>query len=222
MSRFILALPLLSLALCSCHNDDSASVSQIYQVPIESQPIVAVVPVIDNTKTSYDWNLSDELSSSIYAHLAERDHLRLVSSSKVRLKTKPLLEKNNPFDSDISWIKKNFRDEEFVVFLELVEHEEVLADARKKKPDPEKSSAELRMSLRIRAFDLRGSEPVVVLQELATDTYFIHPQFNQVNFYQVSWKDPTFEMSPVGLAHEKFTKEIARRIDDYILLTLNK
>jgi hypothetical protein len=222
MSRFILALPLLSLALCGCHNDDSTSVSQMYQTPIESQPIVAVVPVIDNTKISCDWNLSDELSSAIYAHLAERDHLRLVSSSKVRLKTKPLLEKNNPFDADISWIKKSFREEEFVVFLELVEHEEVLADARKKKPEPANSSAELRMSLRIRAFDLRGNEPVVVLQELASDAYFIHPQFNQVNFYQVSWKDPTFEMSPMGLAHERFTKEIARRIDDYILLALKK
>lgn len=222
MSRFILALPLLALSVCGCHNGDSISLSQLYQAPLESQPIVAVVPVIDNTKANCDWNLSDELSSSIYAHLAERDHLRLISSSKVRLKTRPLLEKNNPFGSDINWIKRNFREEEFVVFLELVEHEEVLADARKKKPDPEKSSAELRMSLRIRAFDLRGNEPVVVLQELATDAYFIHPQFNQVNFYQVSWKDPTFEMSPMGLAHERFTKEIARRIDDYILLALKK
>lgn len=222
MSRFLCSLPLLALTLCGCYKDQNDALSQLHLTPLSSPPLVAVVPIIDNTKTHYDWSLSDELSSSLYAELTDLDHLTLMSSSKVRLKTKPLLEKNNPFDTDTSWVKKSFKEEEFVVFLELVEHEEVLADARKKKPEPEKSSAELRLSLRVRAFDLRGNEPVVILQELANSNYFIHPQFNQVNFHQVSWKEPTFEISPVGIAHEKFIKEIARRIDDYIVLALNK
>ena len=217
MSRFLLGIPVLALILCGC-DDHTSPVSQLHHSS-KAPPVISVVPVIDNTKHSYEWNLSDELSSALYAQLSERDHVRLINSSRVRAKTQPLLEKNNPFDTDISWVKKAFQDEEFVVFLELVEHEEV---AKQKGTDPSASPAELRMSMRVRVIDVREKEPRVVLQELIHDHHEIHPQFNQANFYQVAWKDQSFNISPMGLAHAKFTKEIAKRIDDYILFALNK
>jgi hypothetical protein len=220
MSRFLLSIPVLALVLCGC-DDRTSSVSQLHHTT-EAPPVVSVVPVIDNTKHSYEWNLSDELSSALYAQLSEQDHVRLINSSRVRAKTQPLLEKNNPFDTDISWVKKAFQDEEFVVFLELVEHEEVLKQNLKKVADPSVCAAELRMSMRVRVIDVRGKEPRIVLQELVHDNHAIHPQFNQANFYQVAWKDQSFSISPMGLAHAKFTKEIAKRIDDYILFALNK
>ncbi len=78
------------------------------------------------------------------------------------------------------------------------------------------------MSVRVRVIDLRSAEPQVVLQELIHDAHPIHAQFNQVNFYQVPWKDQSFSISPVGTAHGKFTKELSQRIEDYILIALKK
>jgi hypothetical protein len=184
-------------------------------------PVVAVVPLIDHTVHNYEWNLSDEISSALYAQMAQQDHLRLLPSSRVRAKVTPLLAQHNPFDVDMGWMKKAFQEEEFVAFLELVEHEEVLADALKPQCNAELSSSELRVSVRLRLVDMRGKEPVVILQELIHDAHYIMPQFNRVNFYQVPWKDPQFDSSPIGVAHQKLTREIARRIDDYIRLALN-
>ncbi|MEN9344526.1 MAG: hypothetical protein RLZZ453_1313 [Chlamydiota bacterium] len=216
MSKAIWGLSALTLLACGC--DDNASFSSVSEMVQPAQrPVVSIVPIIDNTKNDCCWNLSDELSSTIYATLSERDHIWINHSSQVRAKAKPLLEKHNPFGTDLSWIKKGFQDEEFVAFLELVEHEEVLNQNKIKPEDPRSCSAELRLSMRVRVFDLRGKEPKIVLQELVHNAHYVHPQFNHLNFYQVSWKEPGFNDSPIGLAHAKFTKELSDRLEDYIL-----
>lgn len=72
--------------------------------------------------------------------------------------------------------------------------------------------------MRVRVFDLRGKEPKIVLQELIHDSHFIPRQFTQANFYQVPWGHESFSISPIGLAHAEFTKEISSRLEDYILM----
>jgi hypothetical protein len=223
MSKSLFSLCAIALISCGCHNDSSSNGTSVSSLTSTFKtPIVSVVPVIDNTKNDYEWNLSDELSSAIYANLSKQDRVILNSSSKVRAKSRPALEKHNPFDRDLSWVKKSFQDEEFIVFIELVEHEEVLNQSRVRPQDPSTCSAELRMAVRVRVIDLRSAEPRVVLQELIHDAHQIHPQFNNVNFYQVPWKDQSFSISPVGLAHTKLTKELSSRIEDYILIAVKK
>jgi hypothetical protein len=217
MSRFILSLSLMALIASGCGGDGSSNDQAYRQEPLKNKPVVSVVPVIDNTKNDYDWNLSDEFSSAIYYRLSQHSRLSIVDAHKVRAKTKKLGERNNPFGPDISWVKSSFPGDEFVVFLELVEHEEVLNQNRKKPSDPKNCSADLNMTMRARVFDLRGSEPKVILQELVHDTHFIPRPFTRENFYQVAWGDESYSISPIGLAHAKFTKEIALRIEDYIL-----
>lgn len=221
MSRTLISAALLALIAAGC-SDNSSDGNQAYQQsPVQGKPVVTVVPVIDSTKNSFDWNLSDELSSALYQHFAQQDRLALNPGSKVRAKTKKFAEGNNPFGADITWVKHAFQEEEFVVFLELVEHEEVLNHATKKGVDPRNCSADLKMSMRVRVVDLQGNEPRVILQEMVHDSHFIPRAFTQENFYQVSWGDETFNISPLGLAHGNFTKEIAKRVEDYIL-TLSK
>lgn len=77
------------------------------------------------------------------------------------------------------------------------------------------------MSMRVRAFDLRGNEPLVILQEIVHHSHHVPRPFTSENFFQVSWENAAFNITPVGLAHANFTKEIAKRIDDYIL-TMSK
>jgi hypothetical protein len=176
---------------------------------------------MDNTKNDYEWNLSDELSSALYAQISSQDKVILNPSSKVRLKARATLDQHNPFDKEIGWAKKAFQDEEFVVFLELIEHDEVLNQSRSKPVDPATCSAELKMGVRLRVLDLRGATPRVVLQEIVRSAHALHPQFTRVNFYQVSWKDQSFHDSPLGIAHAKLIRELAERIEDYILIAVN-
>jgi hypothetical protein len=218
MSRFILSIPLLALLTGGCDNNPHNHSQAYYQSQSPVKPAVSIVPVIDNTNNNYSWNLSDEISSSIYNRIAQRDRVIVNKSSQVRSKAKQIAEDQNPFGPDISWMKKIFPGDQFVVFLELIEHEEVPQHNRKRLTDPQNCSADLNMSMRIRVLDLRESKPKVVLQELFHDSHFIPRPFTESNFFQVTWGDECFNLSPVGLAHASFTKEIASRIEDYILM----
>jgi len=219
MSRLILSVSLLALIACGC--DDNGNSQSISQTSTQAKPIVSIVPVIDNTKNDVDWNLSDELSSMLYSRIAQKNHLHLVDSSHVRAKTKKLSDKNNPFGADITWTKQSFQGDDFVVFLELIEHEEVLNQNKRSPTDPSNCSANINISMRVRVLDVRGEEPRVILQELVHNSHSVARQFTQINFFQVPWGDPSYSISPMGLAHEEFTKEVSSRIEDYIL-TMSK
>lgn len=220
MSRVCLCFCALALIAAGCDDTNPSSLFQLGQVA--NKPTVAVLPVFDNTKGDYSWNLSDELSSAIFERLSQRGHVVLVDPAQACAQAKKLTSKDNPFGPDISWMKQTFPKDEFVVFLELVEHQEILNQNRKNPSDPKDCTAHLNMCMRVRVVDLREQTPQVVLQELVRDTHFVPRQFTQENFFQVSWGEATFSISPLGLAHAKFTKELADRIDAYVSLTAQR
>lgn len=206
--------------LAGCGNDDSLVF--LAEKPVTTRPIVAIVPVTDMARHHLTWNISDELTLAIRQRLTQHNQLYLLGSEQVYAMTRRSVKDKNrdPFGIDISWMKKAYPQNEFVAFFELVEHREIpLALEVKESP------AELNMAVRVRVFDLRKEEPKVVLQEIVEQSHHIPQQFTQVEApeaeqisSQVPWGDETFEISPLGIAHEKLCQELASRVEDYILL----
>ena len=214
----LLAAAVLSLLTGGCNQHDNASPVTHSEQPPSLRPVVALVPVIDSTKSDLSWNLADEWTASLDYRLSDSDRLYLVdlkTTYETLQKAKPI---PNPFGMDCRWLKKTFPKNEFVVFLEIVEHEEVLRQDKKNPVAPNLCTADLNMGVRVRVFDLRGDQPVAVLQEILHDTHFVPRPFTRANFDQIAWGEEGFDISPMGLAHATFVKEIARRIEDYILL----
>ncbi len=214
----------VSIALCTvgCQKNGRDTQNVVYQPSITSKPLVALVPVIDTTQNGqYKWNLSQEFTHSISSFL-EKGPLLLEATQKVDQTVQKFKENHNPFGKHFSWLKKAFTQEEFVVFLELVEHDEVLQANNKQPVDLKNSAADLNMKMRIRVFDLRTEEPHIILQELVCDSHFIPRQFTHLNFEQISWGEEDFHFSPLGLAHLDFAREIASRVEDYILLAVKR
>lgn len=176
------------------------------------KPIVAIAPVIDSTEEDSSWSLSNEFTYCINHQLAQKNHLSLIDLDKT------FMLNQNPFGQDINWIKKVFPHHGFIVFLELIEHNELVRRDNKKTIDSKRCSAELLMTMRVRVFDLRRDEPKVVLQELVHESHFIPRPFTRSNFQQEKWGHEMFTISPMGLAHAQFIKHICNRIEDYILL----
>ena len=220
MSRIAITGMLIALAAAGCNQNNTSDTQTAFQsAHSPSKPLVTLVPVINSTQAQVEWNLSDELSSEIFYQLSQSKELALVAPNRVRTTVKKLKNEQNPFGTDILWVKQAFATDQFVVFLELTEHDEVLRQERKKISAPEECAADLNMSMRVRVFDVRGEEPKVVLQELIHDSHFVPRPFTHVNFYQTSWEDDNFAITPLGLAHAQFTKEISSRLKEYILLT---
>ena len=209
------SLACTTLFLTSCQQDtQSPSLQEQSQL---SKPSVAIVPLIDNSEHQLDWNLSDELTYTLCSKLDQKNKLSIASPQKMRLLTKRLKQQHNPFGESLSWIKETFAGHEFVVFLELIEHREVLKDLTPQAL-PETLSAELKIATRIRIVDLRDQEPKITLQEILQDSHFVPRQFTRYNFHQAPWNSDDFSLSPVGIAHAQLIKEIGSRIEDYIFL----
>ncbi len=215
MSRSIISSLLFALLLSGCRSETDAPVEQLAS---RVKPIVTLVPVIDSTQENLGWSLSDELTSAIDYRLSCNENLYLVDLKKTAAQLKQVKASHNPFGTDLSWLKKSFPKDEFVAFLELIQHDEILRQDKKNPVDPAQCAADLNLGLRLRIFDLRQATPRIVLQELVTDSHFIPRPFTRLNFQQVTWGEESFNISPVGLAHEAFAKMISKRIEDYVLI----
>ncbi|MBU6446493.1 MAG: hypothetical protein KGQ49_03740, partial [Verrucomicrobia bacterium] len=126
----------------------------------------------------------------------------------------------NPFGGDLSWMKREFQGEEFVAFLELVEHE--FAPVQTKGISLQEASSNLNMSVRIRVIDLRPENPRIVLQEMIRDSYFVPKTLIPADYAVDVWGTEGFRKTPMGIAHVGLIKEIASRITDYVLLAKSR
>ena len=124
----------------------------------------------------------------------------------------------NPFGSDLSWVKTTFPGDDFVVFMEVIEHREQLRDTDASKR-PELSHADLNLALRLRIIDLRKEQPLLILQEIIQDSHFIPRQLTSYNQQQSPWNSEDYSISPVGIAHASLIKELTARVEDYIVLS---
>jgi hypothetical protein len=135
--------------------------------------------------------------------------------------TKNLKDSYDPFGIDVSWAKQVFAKEQFVVFLELLEHQEVAA-YKTAKNNKQAAPADLNMSVRIRILDLRSNRPQIVLQEIVHDSHHIPKQFSRANIDQIPWGKENYHVTPLGMAHIALTKELVSRLEDYILLAASR
>jgi hypothetical protein len=205
----------LALVLAGCQSGNSKN-SNVALAATMQKPVVTVVPVVDRSHSDLNWNLSQELTQAVQQNLLKHGNFHLMGPDKVALSLKKLGSAHDPFGENIEWTKRLFPQDEFVVFMELVKHDEIPLS---KGGSPQDSPAELVMTVRLCVIDLRGSQPKVVLQELVHDTQHIPKQFNKANFDQVPWGNETFDVSPLGIAHAQLTKELTHRIEEYILLS---
>lgn len=217
MSRKTTLLLGALLLVAGCKNNAPDEYAQFHQDG-RAKPIVALMPVLDSSESKPGWSLSAEFSNSIRKALTQQGEVFLISDKEIEAKIETLSEKDRPFDPDISWVSDRFPEEEFVIFTELMEHEETPLDAKQSA----ESSAKLNMALRVRVIDLRGKEPQVILQEIVTDSSYVPRAFTQENFAQGLWGTEMYDLSPIGSAHAQFVKEVSQRIEEYILLAKSR
>jgi hypothetical protein len=214
MYRGAVLLSAISLILGGCYQNGNQS-SVFSEARASNRPIVSFVPVIDNSKSDLNWNVSQELSKAVRERLTQKNQVYMVGEEPVAALAEKALSTHDPFDIDISWVRKSFPQNEFVVFLELMEHKEVPVMAKETQDSP----AELSMSVRVLVVDVRQKTPKVVLQEIVEQSHHIPRQFTQTSqASQTYWGDEAFDVSPLGIAHDQLCKELATRIEDYILI----
>ena len=190
----------------SCTSQKSHETASIHLE--KHKPDVALVPIIDISSHRLNWNVSTEITQGLFETLKTQDHCQVVLTNKIK--------HHDPFGQDVSWIKKEFSNHEFVVFILLLEHSE-----KPSYPTHEvaisDSPTDLKIVFQIRVFDIRDEKPKIILQEALEKNQHIPRSFSCFNFRQVSWKDPLYTFSPMGIVHREIIDEISGHIQNYIL-----
>ena len=217
MTRYFLVL-LTTLLLVSCNNKTKDQQTQRYHDDGRAKPTVTVVPIIDSSSYEIPWRISDEFTLLVKDRLLKQGDLYLQNNENFHLSND-----DNPFSSNLSWVKKSFQPSEFVVFLELVEHEDVPIANTIKDPskisEAKKAAVNLNVAMRLRIIDIRGDSPKIVLQEMIKDSYFISNYMDRTDYNIAHWGTDEYKTSPMGIAHSQFSKHVIERINDYIILS---
>ena len=181
-----------------------------------SKPVVAVASMLDTTSFDLPWSLSEELTTGIVKNLTSEGTIFVQATDEFS-------PTENPFAQDLSWIKREFQTQEFVVFLELIQHDLIPATKSKKKPVlTQELATDLNMSVRIRVIDLRGHSPKIVLQEMIRESYYIPRSLLPTDYNIATWGSMEYQSSPMGVAHSQLALEISKRLSDYILLAKSR
>jgi len=206
-----LALAIFSLLVfssCSNNQDTNSTTSRFYDDG-RARPVVAISSVIDSTSYDLTWSLSEEITFLIKSQLSNNKNLFL---SSTEMMDENLTNTDAPFDLNVSWMKDRFDNSEFLVFLELLNHNELKKD----------NISNLEMSMRIRIVDVRSKEPKVILQECIDDNYYIAKGSIKEDYQNVIWGSSEYANSRMGLAHKQLAKEISDRISDYVALSKSR
>lgn len=212
----------LCIATFGCSNNTSQDHTTRFHDDGRAKPVVALTPVFDRSNADIGWSLSEEFTDQIRHRIAKKNSFYLNTPDEVNAVITSLTVENNPFSTDTAWVKEAFKGHEFVIFTELVEHDIHAKPLKGNFFDKVTPSSELALTMRIRLFDLRGPKAEIILQELVHQSHLIPKPSNINEPNPEKWKKMGFNVSPMGLAHSQFSKEVSKRIEDYILLSKSK
>ena len=218
--KIIASLLLLAAFSCNKANNQPEEVSKYFDDG-RAKACVAIASVIDSSSSDVNWNLSDEFTNLIKEKVNTKANLFLSTNIENEISTS-----KNPFSSDISWVKDSFRENDFVVFAEIIQHKNIPVSKKNQKEEDDSENitkaTNLDMSIRIRIIDVRGNTPKIILQEKISDTMYLPKSFLKIDYDKITWGTNEYQKTPLFIAHNSFTKDISARINEYIILAKNR
>lgn len=211
-----------SILFVSCQSNKAKIQSFRYYENAKQKPIAALVPLISRVKApDVAWDITQEITAEVHRRLINRGQIflnpvQLSESFKLKLEHNDLvaLTKND--------LKELKRDNEYAVFMELIEHKELRSEyleAQRYGPPLKNEKDLLAIKVRVRVYDLRGNEPKVLLQEILHTQSFIPKVERELDYHKVVWGGDSYSASVYGRAHAKLEKDLASQIENYICIS---
>lgn len=205
---FASLMMLVLLAGCGPHHVDYFP----YHDDGTMKPHIALIPVVDDSNSDVPWSLAQEMNSGIRFQAMDSGELYLLSRQEM-LDGLPQTQNINLFGTDLSYAK-GFCNADFVVAVELIEHQEQQYDKYKHSCVLNLSGNVLVMKARLRIIDVRCQEPRVLLQEIVKLDQSIPRKICGCDFNLIPYGAESYPQTPYALAHKGFQSLIVRRIED--------
>ncbi len=217
--RIILLLFILFASSCSGRYSNLSK----YHYNGSSKPSVTLVPLYDHSDITLPWNLSNELTTGIREYLADNNKFYIATPEDTK---KHLPELGNiDLTSTNHSFSNVFKPNEFVILVELIDHQKIpykRQSIRPVYPADGKIDHVLSMKARIKVLDIREEKPKLVLQEILKSNHLIPEQIASITPEERPWGSKTYYFSPIGIAHRRLERDIAARLEDYIMIAKSK
>ena len=183
----------------------------------KAKPSVAMLPLINSSSIDLPWDISEELTLGIRHSLKKNGKLFLSNSEEIENL------KLSPIDPSVTKLEtlKDFSPREFVVMLELVDHKKIPYERGNIKPvypADGKIAHVLSLMVRVHVVDIRDKYPRTILHEIVRSNHMIPTTIAHIKAKERVWGENTYNFSPIGLAHARLERDVAARLEDYILV----
>lgn len=207
-------LLLLFLASCAKHTSNTEQV--LHHDDGLVKPKVAVIKVMDSSNHDLSWDLSNEFTELLLQQLFSHSKFFLTNDFHMigsnQLKTLEL----SPYSEDMRWLLEMNSSSEFVLFTEILHH--TFHAPKGSSYNPFSHIKTLSISVRVCVLDIRKAHPKPVLQDIITKEYLVPFNFGAYKDDGSSLSVNTFALSPLGIAHKHLLTELAKEIEDYVLI----
>jgi hypothetical protein len=179
---------------------------------------VAIIPLIESSKTHLNWDLSDEVIFGIRAHICNDGKLFPLAQADVNANA-ALLGNVDPFGIDLKpWI--GFSNSHFVVVMEMLDHKVVPYEKGKYTslyPTAGAHSNEiLEIRVHLRILDVRHNKARLVLDEIVESNHLMPNAHDAIDYESQAWETPNYCNTPVGIAHNRLIWQLSKRIDTVV------
>lgn len=180
-----------------------------------AKPKVAVVPIFDHSSKDISMEVDKLFSQTIQEKLFQSGALLFTTDFSMLTKQRLNAFGINPFTENIDWIKEIATDTEFIVFTELVSHR------LQKNPSSTYMfhAYTLDIAFRVKVFDVRGSKPKVILQEVWDKTIDLPWHHASLHTDTEGLNNSGFSLSSLSRTHTQIVNQVCLQIEDYILLS---
>ncbi len=177
---------------------------------------LALIQMIDSSDFYVPWHIDQELTSDLRYQLMCNGQLMVLPEEELYISATNL-QSSDLFSTDLSFTQK-FCDTDFLIALELLQHEIVPFSSEKISPcfpaQGLRCSSMLQMNLRLRIIDLTCEVPKVILQEVLSSNLIIPKEGENLDYEKHRWGTDTFSSTPLGQAHHRMICDLAARIEN--------
>ncbi|MCH9630607.1 MAG: hypothetical protein S4CHLAM37_06090 [Chlamydiia bacterium] len=233
MRKFVL-LGILAVFFCGCSSNHSDKQTVRFHDDGRAKAVTTITAVYDPQDIHLPWSLATDLTEMIQGKLSKRANIFLINKISSHapeldeeanldvMETSSALDENKTLNIHEENLKVKYPGSEFVVFLELANHDIHPKQDTDKFFDKITPSYVLDVAMRVRIYDLRHEKPAIVLQEIVQEKHLLPKQFAKLDYDSAIWGKKTYSISPLGFAHTQFAKDVAKRIESYLVLAKTK
>jgi len=208
------------LAFSSCHQESNEEQLMVH-LDGRIKPQLLSLDIVDSTNSCLSWDLSQELSPMLHHELKNFGSLYIKNTDFLDEEV-DIFELNKSIQRNPKMLNSKIANTEFISAVEIFEHKVTPIRQKIQTSHQKAQTCLLSIKARVKVFDLRKSQPELVLSEIVHYESSIPWQLSNIDYRKTNYLTTQYKLTPLALGHRHLVSNMAKKIHDYVLLAKSK